>query len=227
VIRNILLDLDDTLLDFRTAEKQALSKTLRRFGIEPTEERLARYSEINAQHWKMLERGEVTRSELRVRRYRVFLEELGVSSCEPAEVARQYEAQLRQEYAVLPGAMELLEALRPYYRLYAVTNGSTENQKGRLKGSGVGAYFDEVFISQEVGHDKPSKEYFDHCFAHIPDFRKEETVIVGDSLSSDITGGSNAGIATIWFAPNGQESDLPDVIIRSLEELPELLKNWT
>ena len=226
MIRNILLDLDDTLLDFRTAEKQALSKTLCHFGIEPMEERLTRYSEINRQHWKMLERGEVTRSELRVRRYRVFLEELGVD-CDPAEMACRYESQLRQEYAVLPGAMELLEALRPHYRLYAVTNGSTENQKGRLQGSGVGAYFDEVFISQEVGHDKPSKAYFDHCFAHIPDFRKEETVIVGDSLSSDITGGKHAGIATVWFAPGGQESDLPDVTIRSLEELPELLKNWT
>lgn len=227
MIRNILLDLDDTLLDFHTAEKQALSKTLDHFGIVPTEERLTRYSEINRQHWKMLERGEVTRSELRVRRYQVFLKELGVSGCVPEDMARRYELQLRQEYAVLPGTMALLEALRPHYRLYAVTNGSTENQKGRLQGSGVGAYFDEVFISQEVGHDKPSKAYFDHCFARIPDFRKEETVIVGDSLSSDITGGKNAGIATIWFSPDGQESDLPDVTVRSLAELPELLKNWT
>jgi 2-haloacid dehalogenase len=173
----------------------------------------------------MLERGEVTRSELRVRRYRVFLEEIG-ADCDPADVARRYEAQLRNEYAVLPGAIDLLEALRPHYRLYAVTNGSTENQKGRLQGSGVGAYFDKVFISQEVGYDKPSEAYFDHCFAHIPDFRKEETVIVGDSLSSDITGGRNAGIAAIWFSPSGQESDLPNATIRSLEELPELLRNW-
>lgn len=225
MIRNVLLDLDDTLLDFRTAEKQALSKVLCSFGIDPVEERLARYSEINRQHWKMLERGEVTRSELRVRRYRVFLEEIG-ADCDPADVANRYEAQLRDEYAVLPGAIDLLEALRPYYRLYAVTNGSTENQKGRLQGSGVGAYFDKVFISQAVGHDKPSEAYFDHCFSHIPDFRKEETVIVGDSLSSDIAGGRNAGIATVWFSPNGQESDLPDATIRSLEELPELLRNW-
>jgi len=225
MIRNVLLDLDDTLLDFRTAEKQALTKTLRRIGIEPTEDRLVRYSEINRQHWKMLEMGQILRSELRVRRYRVFLEEVG-ASCDPAEVARQYEEQLRQEYAVLPGAIELLEVLRPQYRLYAVTNGSTENQKGRLRGSGVGAYFDAVFISQEVGHDKPSKEYFDHCFQHIPDFRREETVIVGDSLSSDITGGKNAGIATIWYAPSGQESDLPDVTIRALEQLPALLEHW-
>lgn len=225
MLRNILLDLDDTLLDFHRAEHEALSKTLRHFGIDPTEERIARYSEINKAHWKMLERGEVTRSELRVRRYKVFLEELG-AACDPAEVAVEYESRLRQEYAVIPGAIELLKTLKKSYRLYAVTNGSTVNQRPRLQGSGVGKYFDEVFISQEVGHDKPSVEYFDHCFRHIPDFRKEESVIVGDSLSSDITGGKNAGIATIWYAPGGQESEAPDATIRSLEELPGLLEHW-
>lgn len=225
MLRNILLDLDDTLLDFHTAEREALSKTLRHFGIEPTGQRIARYSEINKAHWKMLERGEVTRNELRVRRYRVFLEEVG-ADCDPAEVAARYEARLRQEYAVIPGAIKLLETLKQKYRLYAVTNGSTVNQRPRLEGSGVGKYFDDVFISQEVGHDKPSTAYFDYCFRRIPDFRKEESVIVGDSLTSDITGGKQAGIAAIWYAPGGQESDLPDATIRTLEELPGLLENW-
>lgn len=225
MIRNVLFDLDDTLFDFHKAEKIALTKTLVHFGIDPTEETLALYSTINAAHWKRLELGEISREEVKVGRYRELFETIGVE-CDPVKATAYYESMLAIGHYFMPGAPELLGELYRKYRLYIVSNGTAKVQEGRIGSSGITKYMDGIFISQILGANKPDKQFFDICFAEIPDFSLSETVIIGDSLSSDIKGGINAGITTVWFNPKGIENDSdikPDYTINELPEVPGLL----
>lgn len=225
MIRNVLFDLDDTLFDFHKAEKIALTKTLVHFGIDPTEETLALYSTINAAHWKRLELGEISREEVKVGRYRELFETIGVE-CDPVKATAYYESMLAIGHYFMPGAPELLEELYRKYRLYIVSNGTAKVQEGRIGSSGIAKYMDGIFISQILGANKPDRQFFDICFAEIPDFSLSETVIIGDSLSSDIKGGINAGITTVWFNPKGIENDSdikPDYTIKELSEVPGLL----
>ena len=225
MIRNVLFDLDDTLFDFHKAEKIALTKTLVHFGIDPTEETLALYSTINAAHWKRLELGEISREEVKVGRYRELFKTIGVE-CDPVKATAYYESMLAIGHYFMPGAPELLEELYGKYRLYIVSNGTAKVQEGRVGSSGIAKYMDGIFISQILGANKPDKQFFDICFAEIPDFSLSETVIIGDSLSSDIKGGINAGITTVWFNPKGIENDndiKPDYTIKELSEVPGLL----
>lgn len=225
MIRNVLFDLDDTLFDFHKAEKIALTKTLVHFGIDPTEETLALYSTINAAHWKRLELGEISREEVKVGRYRELFKTIGVE-CDPVKATAYYESMLAIGHYFMPGAPELLEELYGKYRLYIVSNGTAKVQEGRIGSSGIAKYMDGIFISQILGANKPDKQFFDICFAEIHDFSLSETVIIGDSLSSDIKGGINAGITTVWFNPKGIENDSdikPDYTIKELSEVPGLL----
>lgn len=225
MIRNVLFDLDDTLFDFHKAEKIALTKTLVHFGIDPTEETLALYSTINAAHWKRLELGEISREEVKVGRYRELFKTIGVE-CDPVKATAYYESMLAIGHYFMPGAPELLEELYRKYRLYIVSNGTAKVQEGRIGSSGIAKYMDGIFISQLLGANKPDKQFFDICFAEILDFSLSETVIIGDSLSSDIKGGINAGIITVWFNPKGIENDndiKPDYTIKELSEVPGLL----
>ena len=225
MIRNVLFDLDDTLFDFHKAEKIALTKTLVHFGIDPTEETLALYSAINAAHWKRLELGEISREEVKVGRYRELFKTIGVE-CDPVKATAYYESMLAIGHYFMPGAPELLEELYGKYRLYIVSNGTAKVQEGRIGSSGIAKYMDGIFIYQILGANKPDKQFFDICFAEIPDFSLSETVIIGDSLSSDIKGGINAGITTVWFNPKGIENDndiKPDYTIKELSEVPGLL----
>jgi len=225
MIRNVLFDLDDTLFDFHKAEKIALTKTLVYFDIDPTEETLALYSTINAAHWKRLELGEISREEVKVGRYRELFKTIGVE-CDPVKATAYYESMLAIGHYFMPGAPELLEELYGKYRLYIVSNGTAKVQEGRIGSSGIAKYMDGIFISQILDANKPDKQFFDICFAEIPDFLLSETVIIGDSLSSDIKGGINAGITTVWFNPKGIENDSdikPDYTINELSEVPGLL----
>ena len=153
----------------------------------------------------------------------------------PEQAAAAYESLLGIGHYFMEGAQELLLELRGRYRLYLVTNGTAAVQHGRLKSADLPKYFEDIFISEEIGFNKPDVRYFERCFERIPDFKKKNAVIVGDSLSSDIQGGVNAGLRTVWFHPAGaagvpQETagggdvPLPDWEIRKLSELPGLLE---
>lgn len=217
----ILFDLDNTLLDFNWAERNALLHTLPSLGIEPSEAVIRRYSELNLAQWKLLELGKLTREEVKLRRYKLLFEEIG-SDASPYEAVKIYESYLCQGHRFLPDAEEVLKTLCYSRRLYLVTNGTAAVQKGRIESAGLSRYFQDVFISEEIGYNKPFKEYFDYCFSHIPDFDKRSCIIVGDSLSSDIKGGKNAGIRTAWFNPTLSHPDPdihPDYEIHALKEL--------
>ena len=225
MIEFLFLDLDDTILDFHKAERIAISKTIREFGVEPTEEILDLYHGINKWHWEQLEQGKLTRAEVLVNRFGVLFERLGQAVDAP-KCAKTYEYNLSQGHWFLPGAEEAVDALSKKYRLFLASNGTAIVQKGRMTSANLYRFFETVFVSQEIGHNKPSKEYFDACFSSIPGFDKEKAMIVGDSLSSDIKGGINAGIKTVWVNPGHQNcGDIrPDYEIAYLSQLEALLE---
>lgn len=227
MIRYVLFDVDDTLLDFGKAEAAAIRKTFERIGIPVTDELIRRYSEINAQQWSRFEKGEITREKLLTERFDILFSELGINV--PSEMAQaSYEYLLGIGHYFVDGAEELLEALKDKYELYIVSNGNASVQDRRLKSAGIIPYFKDIFISERVGFNKPSAEFFDACFERIPGFEKDKAVIVGDRLSSDILGGINAGVKTCWFNPRGDapDPDIPaDYEIKHLNELPALLES--
>ena len=225
MIEFLFLDLDDTILDFHTAERVAISKTIREFGVEPTEEILSLYHEINKWHWEQLELGKLTRAEVLVNRFGVLFEKLG-AAVDASRCAKIYEKNLSTGHWFLPGAEEAVERLSKKYRLFLTSNGTAVVQKGRMTSANLYRFFETVFVSQDIGHNKPSKAYFDACFASIPGFDKERAMIVGDSLSSDIKGGINAGIKTVWVNPDHKDSGnvKPDYEIEYLYQLESLLE---
>lgn len=224
MIKNILFDLDDTILDFHAAERRALTVTLDELGISFDEEMLARYSQINLLQWKRLERGEITRKEVKEGRYAQLFAEYGID-VSPVYATSVYEKHLAEGHFFIEGAEKVLQKLFPIYDLYLVSNGTLSVQRGRIASAGIRPYFKGIFVSEEIGADKPDAAFFNACFGKIEGFDKEKTVIVGDSLSSDILGGKNAGITTVWFNPRGEKADtvIPDYQIYALCELPQLL----
>ena len=225
MIEFLLLDLDDTILDFHKAERFALSKTIREFGVEPSEAVLDRYHHINKWHWEQLELGVMTRDQVLVGRFAQLFEELGME-VDAAACMKQYEHNLSMGHYFLPGAEEAVKRLKEKYRLFLVSNGTATVQHSRLTSAGLYPYFEQVFISQEIGYNKPDKAYFDRCFERIPGFAPEKALMVGDSLTSDIKGGINAGLKTVWVNPAHQDcgSIRPDHEIEGLSQLEALLE---
>lgn len=224
MIKYIFFDLDDTIFDFKKAEKIALKNTLVELNIDPTDKILSRYSEINVAQWKLMELGKLTRDEVKERRYQLLFDEFELNAS-AKEATSIYEEKLKIGHYFIDGAEELLKKLHGKYSLYLVSNGAIDVQNSRLDSSNIRKYFEHIFISQEIGYDKPNKKFFDICFAAIHNFNKEEAVIVGDSLSSDIQGGINAGIKTVWFNPKNEKASvsIPDYEIKTLAELLNLI----
>ena len=225
MIEFLFLDLDDTILDFHKAERIALSKTIRDFGLEPTDEVLDLYHHINKWHWEQLELGTMTRDQVLVNRFGVLFDKLG-KTVDAAGCAKAYEKNLSIGHYFLPGAEEAVDRLSKKYRLFLASNGTASVQKGRMTSANLYRFFEQVFVSQEIGHNKPSLDYFRACFDRIEDFDPEKAIMVGDSLTSDIRGGSNAGIRTVWVNPNHQScGDIqPDYEIEYLSQLEALLE---
>ena len=222
----ILFDLDDTILDFKKAEERALSRSLEELGLPVSSEILQRYSVVNLEHWERLERREITRQQVLKGRFEQLFSEYGIQA-DPDAMQSRYENNLSEGHFFVAGAQELLKELQGKYRLFLVSNGTASVQEGRLKSAGISRYFEQIFISENLGVNKPSAEYFEACFQRIPYFDRSRTLIVGDSLTSDILGGKNAGIRTCWFNLRNRperEDILPDEKICSLMDLPPLLE---
>ena len=221
----LLLDADETLFDFPRAERDALCDALFYMGIAVNEERIATYSRINDSFWKMLERGEIGKAELRVARFEAFCKHYGFDIDVP-RLALAYTDALATKGYLLPGALEVCSALAAHAQLFIITNGIASVQRGRFEPSPLRPYIQTLFVSEEIGAEKPHKAYFDTVAARIPHFERQRALVVGDSLSSDIRGGIAAGIDTCWFNPKEKAlpPDLsPTYVIHSLGELIPLV----
>lgn len=226
MIKTIFFDLDDTLLDFTRAERAALTRALTELDVPATDAVLSRYHELNRQQWELLEEGKLTRPQVLTRRFDLLFAELGLRRSSQ-EACGRYEGHLAQGHFFIPGAPELLAALAPRYDLYLASNGAAAVQHSRLDSAGIKPYFKDIFISEEVGFDKPSPAFFEAAFAAIPGFSRETALMVGDSLTSDIRGGHNAGIRTCWFDPHGRPGRpdiVPDYRVTALGQLAELVE---
>ncbi len=223
----VLLDLDNTILDFNTAECTALCRTFEMLRVPYDEEMLSRYHVINIRHWEMLEDGILTREEVLVRRFEELYRERGIQ-CDAVQTRQLYESLLAEGHWFMPGAEEMLKELCGPYRLFICSNGTKSVQAGRMKSAGIAPYFEKVFISEEIGWDKPGKEYFECCFQQIEDFDRNRAIMVGDSLTSDIRGGLNAGVLTCWYNPGHAANPgviVPDFEITALSDLKPLLQS--
>ena len=201
----ILWDVDQTLLDFTKSEDYALRHAFEQFGRSIDTEIVKLYSGINDSYWKRLERGEVTRQEVLYGRFRSLFQELSVEDITAEEFAPVFQKALGSVYFYKDDSYRLCQELQKDFRQYVVTNGVTWTQQNKLKLAGFDKVMEDIFISEMLGCDKPGREFFDKCFERIPDFNKEKTIIVGDSLNSDMLGGNNAGIACCWYNPEGKE----------------------
>ena len=201
----ILWDMDGTLLDFKVAQKEAITQVFRTIHKPLTDDIIDLYSRINESYWKKLELGEVTQPELLVGRFKTFFDELGMKDVDVESVRKEYEEVLGNVYEYIQDSLDLCKMLQLKCKQYIVTNGIAGTQRKKINLSGFGECVTNCFVSEEVGYEKPNKNYFDYVFSQIPDFDPEKTLIVGDSLTSDIKGGCLAGIKTCWFNPNRQE----------------------
>ena len=219
----LLFDVDNTLLDFEQTEALALEQSFAQHGLPFPDSAKRRYHEINQSYWQRLERKEITPEVIRAGRFQDLFTELGLSF-DAERFADSYLMQLGQQAPLIDGAMELLEELNGRYQLGIITNGLANVQHPRLERSGLKPHFATVIISEEVGVAKPDARIFDIAFSRMNQPAKNEVLIIGDSLSSDIIGGINYGIDTCWFNPNGKTTDLPITYeIKSLHQLNEIL----
>lgn len=202
MIKTILWDIDGTVLDFLTAEKNSLRACFEKFNLGVcSDEMIAKYSRINQSYWERLERGELNKSQVLTQRFVEFLNGENITAIDARTLSREYESGLADTIVFIDNADRLLKALSKNYNQYAVTNGAFAVQQKKLKKSGLIDVFDGVFISDEVGFEKPSKSFFDYVMDNIKPCEKDEIMIVGDSLTSDMQGGNNIGIKCCWYNP--------------------------
>lgn len=232
MIRVILWDIDNTLLSFNKAEVAAFSREFEEFGIGGvTEELLKDYSVINKRRWQALERGEMTKPEVTVGRFVEFFGLLGIDTSIAEAFDRRYQELLGEYIYFNDDAYEIIKDLKGKVLQCAASNGTKIAQTGKLKNSGLGELFDLVFISEDVGAEKPAKAFFDKALAEVKaqigEVALDEVLMIGDSLTSDIKGANNAGIKACWYNPEGLACDKDvqiDFEIKDLHEVYNFLK---
>ena len=222
----LLFDLDHTLLDFDAAEDIALSQLLKEEGVEDIQAYKDYYVPMNKALWKDLEQKKITKSELINTRFAKLFAHFGIEK-DGSYLAERYQFFLSKQGQTFSGVEDLLKKLiSKGYELYAATNGITYIQTGRLEQSGIAPFFKEIFISEQLHTQKPDAEFYEKIGARIPNFDKNQTLMIGDSLSADIQGGNNAGIDTIWYNPHHLENKTqaqPTYEVDSYQALLEIL----
>lgn len=223
--KTILIDLDDTLLDFQKSEDVAIRTTIKTLGIDPTEDVVCAYKEINLKYWKMFERKEIEREALLIARFKEFCELLNITNKDFSLLNETYFHYLSSSPFEIDGAEEFLKKLSKKYDIYVITNGVKRVQTIRLSLVNITKYFKKVYISEEIGYQKPSVEFFDFVLNDLNIINKEEVLIIGDSLSSDIQGGINSGIDTMWYNPKKLKSNINYTYqIENYDEFFEIIK---
>ena len=225
--RYLLWDIDGTVLDFGASESYAIRTLFKKYNLgECSDEMFKIYSEINAKYWRMLEKNELTKAEILTGRFREFFKTIGADTSIAESFNEDYQITLGDCIVFVDKAEEILLSQKGKYILAAVTNGTKVAQEKKLRMSGLDKVFDGIFISEDVGVEKPNKEYFDYVFNALGIKDKKEALIIGDSLTSDIKGGADAGIDTCWFNPGHKMNTLgilPAYEIDNLGKISEIV----
>lgn len=223
----IFFDLDDTLFDFKKSEINALTNLFKKHKVEKIDEYMKVYKDINKDLWEKLEKKEITREYLVNTRFEKLFNHFNIK-VDGIKFAKEYEKLLGNEGSHIQGAEELLKTLKDKnFKLYALTNGITNIQVNRLKNSSIEKFFEKVYISENIGYQKPYKEFFEYVENDIKGFEKEKSIMIGDSLSADILGANNYGIDSIWYNPkeikNYNENICPTYTVKNYIEILEIL----
>ena len=225
MIKVILWDIDGTLLDFEKAEYVAIKKCFEVFQLgECTDEMIARYSVINKGYWERLERKEITKPEVLVGRFQEFFAKENIQTDCAAAFNEEYQTRLGDTICFCDDSYELVKNLRGRVKQYAVTNGTKVAQDKKLNKSGLIELFDGIFISEEIGVEKPDIKFFEHVWDKIGSYEPEEVLIVGDSLTSDMQGGNNAGIICCWYNPKHLENTKSVILDYEIDDLQKVLE---
>ncbi|MCX4363852.1 MAG: YjjG family noncanonical pyrimidine nucleotidase [Clostridia bacterium] len=221
----LLIDADDTVLDFNGSEREAVIALCDTYGIADGEAIADEFKRINRAMWDKFELGQVTREEIFYTRFEILFEKFGIIGKDIVEVGDAYRENMAHSRRIIKGARAFLSRAYVNHDLYCVTNGITRTQKMRMAASGLGKYFKKLYISQEIDLAKPSKEFFEYVLSDIGGVDLSSTYIIGDSLSSDIQGGINSGIKTILFNRERKKiADVkPDYEVRGFKELESLI----
>ncbi len=222
----LLFDADGTLLDFDHAERQALYYVVEKMGGKWTDELGTSYNEINDSYWKKFERNEIEKKDLLIARFEEFIRRWHLPG-EAKDWAASYQPQLGKGFKTIPYAINILERLKNRVDLHVITNGEIETQRSRLAGSKIRPYFDHVFVSEDIGYQKPDTRYFEHVKKTLSLENLEDVIVIGDSLTSDIKGGKEAGIDTCWYNPQELKEDpeiSPKYTIADLREVMYFVK---
>lgn len=222
-----LVDADDTILDFHGASDNAIRFAFSKFNIPWQDEYAIVYKRVNDGLWAKLERREISRAELIHIRFKLYLQELKMPAINADAFNELYLTHLATSPLFVENAKEFLQELKIYGRIYIVTNGTKKIQQSRFAICKLNDMVDGVFISQEIGYDKPAKEFTEYAISHIDGFTKERAVWIGDSLSADIRSANEFGITSIWFNPNRKAltgTTKPDYIVDNFDEIFEILQ---
>ena len=224
----LIFDADETLFDFKKAEKEAFKETIIEFGIDYDESyHFETYKVINSAIWKELEQGLITQSKLKIERFKRLSNKLQIPFDE-VEFANAYMKHLANGSFLFEDSTDLIESIKDNYTLMIVTNGLTVVQEKRIKQSTIAKYFKDIVISENIGVSKPNPGIFEYTLKDMKNIDKSQVLMIGDSLSSDIQGGISFGIDTCWYNPKEIENktDLkPTYEVKSLKELKDLLLN--
>jgi 2-haloacid dehalogenase len=222
----VFLDLDDTLLDFAAAEREALAGVFADFSLELSPDAARVYEEKNKALWKALERGEIDQGRLKVERFRQCFDELGWN-VDPVAVSAAYIRRLGRCVMPLPYARAACAYLAAKYRLALITNGIAEVQHPRIRASPFASLLELVVVSEEAGCGKPDPAIFGYACERLGFFDKAAMIMVGDSLASDVQGAENFGIDSCWLNRSAKErpagGPAPSYEIRNLEDIKTIL----
>ena len=221
----LLFDIDNTLLDFSAGAMQAMEEIFLEAGLPYAPEMFTVFQVENDKLWARIERGELTIAGLRDVRWQTILARLGLEA-DGAAMEDAFRDRLHESAVPVAGAPEVLARLHGKYRLCAASNGPYAQQVNRLRRAGMLDAFERLFISGQLGAEKPSGVFFDRCLAQLPGVRSEQCLMIGDSLTADIAGGRAAGMRTCWFDPADRGAAMPpqaDWRITRLEELFDIL----
>lgn len=223
-IKAILYDVDGTLLDFEIQEEVALSYCFKKYNLgELSEEKLELYKRINLGYWEMFEKNLITKEKLVVKRFEDYLEALGVK-LNAEEVNDTYFSKLGDTIVFKDNSYELVKSLKGKIKQYVVTNGAIRVQKTKLAKSGFDKLMDDVFISDEVGYQKPRKEFFDAIKNRLGDIANDEILIVGDSLTSDMKLADNCNLISCFYNPKKKDYKVDFKIDYEISDLNEVKK---
>jgi 2-haloacid dehalogenase len=220
--RLFLLDLDDTLLDFRASEKLSFARTMQALGFrDAVDAMFVQYQAINVALWRAFETGAVSKDFLKVERFRRTFLAHGIA-LDPEAASSLYLESLPDTVVLIDGAKALCEALAAVGKVGIITNGVEAIQNRRIASSGLGQYISFVATSEACGYAKPDVRFFDYAFKMAGSFAKDQAIIIGDRLDADILGANRFGIDSCWFNPDRLANDsaaIPTYEVASLHDI--------